>query len=73
MVFEGKFLNGKRNGFGTEYYITKPEDKIKRIKFRGQYLNGNLIEGEGFDIRSKKIFEIKNGQGKEYYNNGHTY
>ena len=69
LIFEGEYLNGIRNGFGKEYYNIK--DKINRIKFRGMYLDGKLIEGEGFNIKSIKIFEISKGEGKEYYNNGH--
>ena len=38
MVFEGEYLNGKRNEKGKEYYHFKYEKDIK-LKFEGEYLN----------------------------------
>ena len=32
MIYEGEYLNGKRNGKGKEYNIT--------LYFEGEYLNG---------------------------------
>ena len=34
LIFEGEFLDGKRNGKGKEYY------KEGKLKFEGEYLNG---------------------------------
>ena len=34
MVFEGEYLNGKKNGKGKEYYYNG------NLKFEGKYLNG---------------------------------
>ena len=34
LIFEGEYLNGKRNGQGKEYYDNG------NIKFKGEYLNG---------------------------------
>ena len=34
LIFEGKYFNGKRNGFGKEYY------RNGEIKFKGEFLNG---------------------------------
>jgi len=74
LIFEGEYLNGKRNGKGKEY------SENGEIKFEGKYLNG-LKNGKGIEYYFKKYFyqkkEIKfegqylnglrNGKGKEYY------
>ena len=36
-MFEGEYLNGKRNGKGKEY------DYNGKLEFEGEYLNGNKI------------------------------
>ena len=57
LLFEGKYINNKRNGIGDEYY------ESGEIKFKGNYLNGKR-NGEG-----KKYYE--NGKIKfdgEYLN-----
>ena len=38
LVFEGKYLNGKRNGKGKEYYFDG------RLRFEGEYLNEKEME-----------------------------
>ena len=38
IMFEGKYLNGKRNGKGKEY------DNIGKIIFEGEYSNGERVE-----------------------------
>ena len=58
MVFEGEYLNGKKNGFGKEYikssFYEPYEDKTgSKLIFEGQYLNG-----------------VKNGKGREYNEEG---
>jgi len=64
-IFEGEYLNGKRNGKGKEY-----EDE--KLIFEGEYLNGKR-NGKGKEYENGKlIFEGKylngkrNGKGKEY-------
>ena len=64
IIFEGNYLNGKRNGQGKEYY------KNGKIKFQGEYLNGNIINGKGYDIDGYEYLNLNNGYGKEYYDNG---
>ena len=72
IIFEGEYLNGKRNGKGKEYY----DDS--ELKFKGEYLNGkrngigkeylrktNIIIFEGEYLNGKR-----NGKGKEYYDDG---
>ena len=60
LIFEGEYLNGKRNGKGKEY------NNIGKIIFEGEYLNGKIWNGEIYF--NNQIFKIKNGQGfiKEY-------
>ena len=38
LIFEGEYLNGKRNGKGKEY------NKYDRLIFEGEYLNGKRNE-----------------------------
>ena len=40
LVFEGEYLNGRRNGKGKEYYNFEDENHKKFLKFEGNYLNG---------------------------------
>ena len=40
-IFEGEYLNGKRNGKGKEY------DKYNsKLEYEGEYLNGKKMEKE---------------------------
>ena len=74
LIFEGEYLNGKRNGKGKEY------DKMKNLIFEGEYLNGkrNGIGKEyvGNGLIVLMVFEgeylngKRNGKGKEYNKNG---
>ena len=59
MVFEGEYLNGKRNGKGKEYfYYCGP------LEFNGYFhiYTFNSFEGE---YKNGK----RNGKGKEFYSN----
>ena len=38
LIFEGEYLNGKRNGKGKEYNF------YGKLIFEGEYLNGERIE-----------------------------
>ena len=67
LIFEGEYLNGKRNGKGKEYY------KNGNILFEGIYKKGKRWEGKGYDPKGNIKYEIKYGKGyiKEYdYING---
>ena len=79
IVFEGDYINRKRNGKGKEY------DYIGKIKFEGEYSNGErkgieygeygakVFEGEYlsgkrwngnfYDLYGDLILELKNGKG----------
>ena len=69
LVFEGEYLNGKKNGKGKEY------DVSGNILFEGDYLNG-FRDGKGKeyndDYSGKLIYEgeysngFRDGKGKEY-------
>ena len=43
IIFEGEYLNDKRNGKGVEY------NKKGKIRFKGEYLNGKMWDGKGYD------------------------
>ena len=69
-VFEGQYLNGKRNGKGKEYSTI--DMSYGYLLFEGDYLNGKR-HGKGKEYEyGKLIFEGKylngerNGKGKEY-------
>ena len=66
LIFEGEYLNGKRNGEGKEYY----DDG--KLKYEGEYLNGKRWNGKGYNKNGIMDFEIKDGNGKvkEYNSNG---
>ena len=69
LIFEGEYLNGKKNGKGKEY------DYYGSLKFEGNYINGKR-NGKGKEyiniLEDKLIFEgeylngKRNGKGKEY-------
>ena len=65
LIFEGEYINGKRNGRGKEY------NYFSETKFIGEYLNGKIIKGKGYNNDGDVIFILKrNGKGKEYYKTG---
>ena len=66
LIFTGKYLNGKRHGFGTEYHSNG-------IKYEGKYYYGKKHgEGKEYDLFGDLIFQgeylngVKHGEGKEY-------
>ena len=70
LIYEGEYLNGKRNGKGKEY------DENKLI-FEGEYLNGKR-NGKGKEYYNDGELKFegeylngeRNGKGKEYDYNG---
>ena len=63
LIYDGEYLNGKRNGEGIEY------DFEGSIIFEGEFKNGRRWNGK---VKFKdENYEIKNGNGKvkEYNNN----
>ena len=68
VVFEGEYMNRKRNGKGIEY------NNYGKLIFEGEYLNGRRNgKGKEYNNYGKLIFEgeylngKRNGEGKEYY------
>ena len=64
MLFEGEYLNWKRNGKGKEYYNNG------KLKFEGEYLNNKRWNGVIYNPKGLLIgmvIENGNGKGKEYY------
>ena len=64
LIYEGEYLNGKRNGKGKEYY----ENGL--VKFEGEYMKGKKWNGKGYDKNNNIIYTLNNGKGfiKEYNN-----
>ena len=62
LIFEGEYLNKKRNGKGKEYYYNG------KLIFKGEYLNGKKWNGKGFDVNNNLVYILKEGKGyiKEY-------
>ena len=69
LIFEGEYLNGKRNGKGKEY-----ANANGNLTFEGEYLNGKRTgKGKEYDYLNGSLkFEgeylngKRNGKGKEY-------
>ena len=69
LIFEGEYLNGKRNGKGKEYEYNG------NLIFEGEYLNGKRNgKGKEYNFFGELEFEgeylnrKRHGKGKEYYN-----
>ena len=56
LIYEGEYLNFKKNGLGKEYYFDK-------LIFEGEYLNGKRWNGKGYDINNQFAYELNNGKG----------
>ena len=55
LIFQGKYLKGKRNGKGKEY------DDYGALIFEGEYLKGKRWNGKVFDNNGNIIYLISNG------------
>jgi len=55
LIFEGEYLDGKKNGKGKEYYGNG------KLKFEGEYLNDNRWSGKGYNKDGQLEFELKDG------------
>ena len=67
--YEGKYINGKRNGKGKEYYFNG------ELKFEGEYLNDLKWNGKGYDPfkNNNILYKTKDGKGSIKYYNDITY
>ena len=67
VMFEGEYVNGERNGKGTEM-----NDYGTKI-FDGEYKNGKQWNGKGYDGEGNVAIELKNGMGDlKIYLEGHV-
>ena len=57
LLYEGEYLNGKRDGKGKEY------GQEGTLQFEDEYLNGKRWNGKGYDYNSSLSNELKNGKG----------
>ena len=80
LIFDGEYLNGKRNGKGKEYnkkgklifegefknnYRSKGKEYVnERLEFEGEYMFNKKWNGKGYDEKGNIIYELKNGSGK---------
>ena len=56
-MFDGEYINDKKDGKGKEYYINE------KLIFEGEYLEGKKWNGKGYDKNDHIIYELKNGNG----------
>ena len=80
LIFEGQYLNGKKSGYGKEYYYTgdlKFEGEYlygfrirgkfyinKKLEYEGEYSFNRKWNGKGYNKNGKMTYELKNGTGK---------
>ena len=71
LVFEGKYLNYKRNGKGKEFF------ENEKLIFEGEYSNGKrngkgkeFFENEKLKFEGEYLNGQRNGKGKEYCDDG---
>ena len=80
IIFEGDYINDKRNGKGKEYnhqkglifegeYLYDERKKGKEyvdgtLEFEGEYLNNKKWNGKGYDKNGNILYELHNGNGK---------
>ena len=57
MIFEGEYINGKRNGKGKEY------THYYGLTFEGEYFGGLKWNMKGYDESRNIVYELKNGKG----------
>jgi len=57
LIFEGEYLNGKRNEKGKEY------NNKGKLEFEGVYLNSKRWNGKVYDSNNNISHELKNGKG----------
>ena len=66
IIFEGEYLDGKRNGKGKEYYI------FGNLLFEGEYLNGKRNgRGKEYYENGKLKFDGEYLNGKEWNGKGY--
>ena len=56
-MFEGEYLNGKKNGKGKGY------NHYYSLTFEGEYFGGLKWNGKGYDESRNIVYKLKNGKG----------
>ena len=58
----GKYIIYEGNRKGKEYYFNG------KLRFEGEYVNGNRWNGKGYNVNNNNFYELKEGTGhaKEY-------
>jgi len=59
IIFEGEYINGKKEGKGKEFFI----DKGKKLIFEGLYKDGKRWTGIGYDINNNISYKLIEGKG----------
>ena len=64
LIFEGEYINGRRNGRGIEYYSKN------KIGFEGEYLEGKQWNGKeiAYNSDGESAFSIDYTEGKSKIN-----
>ena len=57
LIFEGNYLNGKRNGKGTEYFVGAG------VLCEGDFVKGLQWDGKGYSYIGKLVFKVVKGKG----------
>ena len=72
LLYDGEYVNGKRNGKGKIYY------HFGRLLFDGEFLYDKTIKGKKYDMEEgyleydgEFLYDKKNGKGKRYDYLGH--
>ena len=67
LIFEGEYLNGKRNGKGKEY------NNYCKLEFEGEYINGKRNgKGKEYYFNGKLEFEGEYLNGKRWNGKGYN-
>ena len=64
LIFEGEYLNGRRNGKGIEYFMPG------KIEFEGEFLDGKRWKGKSmdYDPDGESMFSGEYSEGEEKHN-----
>ena len=65
ILFNGQYINGKKNGYGKEFF------ENKKLKYTGVYLDNNKFRGHLYD-KNGTMMAITKGKTNELYYNGNS-
>ena len=69
LIFQGKYINHRKEGEGIEFYENEEGKEKMREKFHGLYSKGYKIIGTGYTIRKQKYFFLIDNKGEEFFYN----